>query len=269
MKRTTGFTLIELMVVISIISLLSSVVFASLNAARDKARVAAGLQFSGQIYRALGAEAAGIWDFDESSGTVATDGSGSQRNLNLGSNESFTAGGVIRRGLHSSASTGLTTSNIPGPLTNWTLATWVKPEIATGAQRFFAFGNGAGSTGSVIFQYSSGTFTVFWHLGSTVCTGASTFCSLSKSGHAIDKWYHVAATHRGNTTIFYIDGKEASKDTTHAFFYTPGPAFVGGKISYAFTGTLDEARIYSEALGSAEIEKLYAESAAKYKVASN
>jgi prepilin-type N-terminal cleavage/methylation domain-containing protein len=40
LKKNTGFTLIELMVVISIISLLSSIVLANLSTARDKALVA-------------------------------------------------------------------------------------------------------------------------------------------------------------------------------------------------------------------------------------
>lgn len=56
MKRITGkgFTLVELLVVISIISLLSSVVFASVNSARAKARDARRVAELNQIRLALG-----------------------------------------------------------------------------------------------------------------------------------------------------------------------------------------------------------------------
>jgi prepilin-type N-terminal cleavage/methylation domain-containing protein len=63
-KFTKGFTLIELLVVISIIGLLSSVVLASLETARDKGRVAGGLQAQTSIHRAYGSDAIFYFDFD-------------------------------------------------------------------------------------------------------------------------------------------------------------------------------------------------------------
>lgn len=53
MKKSRGFTLIELLVVIAIIGLLSSVVVASLNSARMKARDAMRMQQLGEIRKAL------------------------------------------------------------------------------------------------------------------------------------------------------------------------------------------------------------------------
>ena len=53
MKRNKGFTLIELMVVISIITLVSSVIFASLNIARAKARDARKIAETNSVRNAV------------------------------------------------------------------------------------------------------------------------------------------------------------------------------------------------------------------------
>ncbi|MCX6752614.1 MAG: type II secretion system protein [Candidatus Nomurabacteria bacterium] len=57
-KNNKGFTLIELLVVVAIISLLSSIVFASLNNARGKGRDARRIQDLLQIRNALALYAA-------------------------------------------------------------------------------------------------------------------------------------------------------------------------------------------------------------------
>lgn len=64
----SGFTLVELLVVISIIGLLSSVVVSSIASARNRARVANGQTYSAQLYRGFSADGGAFFSFDEASG---------------------------------------------------------------------------------------------------------------------------------------------------------------------------------------------------------
>lgn len=63
MRKNRGFTLIELLVVVAIISLLSSIVFASLNSARDKAKISALKTQLTQMRTLLNLEGADIGNY--------------------------------------------------------------------------------------------------------------------------------------------------------------------------------------------------------------
>jgi prepilin-type N-terminal cleavage/methylation domain-containing protein len=56
-----SFTLIELLIVIAIIGILSSLVIARFSNVRDNARIANTLQWSAGIHRTLGANLVGYW----------------------------------------------------------------------------------------------------------------------------------------------------------------------------------------------------------------
>jgi prepilin-type N-terminal cleavage/methylation domain-containing protein len=75
-----AFTLVELLVVISIIGLLSSIAVVSMGSSREKARLASGQQFAASVDHAVGDQIVGQWNFDECSGTVANDTSGNGNN---------------------------------------------------------------------------------------------------------------------------------------------------------------------------------------------
>ena len=81
-KNKKGFTLIELMVVISIVSLLSSIVLAAFSSSRDKAKIAAALQVAGGIMPAVescslenGGGIASPTDNSSGGGSICTTGS--------------------------------------------------------------------------------------------------------------------------------------------------------------------------------------------------
>lgn len=262
-----GFTLIELMVVISVIGFLAAFAAAYLNEAREKARITRGVQFAASIYHSLGSEAVGVWNFDEGSGSTVIDGSGYGNNgaiygavfsqdtpynkvgsgqgkyslnfdgvndyINCGNSESFNFSGEITVShwiyFIEQINSYPTTVSKSYDGTDWGSMCWA---VGISANKI-RFGTNGGS-------YASNT--------------------------AMDygKWYHVVFVAGDNLNRLYING-QLDREVDRAFTRTSTQNIVIGNRrfdtsnKYYYTGKIDDVRIYSQALSASEIQKQYAE----------
>ena len=198
---------------------------------------------------------AGHWRLDETSGTTATD---SSRNANDATVTGTTTWGsaVRQNGFTFDGSTEIRATGLSGESANVTLAAWVKL-TATGTSGYEVisigdhFGirvNQAGTTYAFIYNGSN------WDFASTT------------EPFAGEGWRHIAAVFDddADTLTIYVDGQEVASSTiTNSIVYSGlgSDTLIGvhgnGDASWNFTGSIDDARVYSYALTAKEIAELY------------
>jgi prepilin-type N-terminal cleavage/methylation domain-containing protein len=231
-KKLSGFTLIELLVVISIISLLSSVVLASLSAARERARISAGKNFAQTLHNTLGSEARGIWNFREGSGATT-------RNEVTNTLESIVGAtwtsGIRDSAMYFNGTDGLYVNIADvGQMPAFTLSAWIYSESG-GHARQSIVGNFWEVVDTQLCFWSYDFAHDYWR-----CTAVGT---LPK-----DKWVHVATSWNGSVISHYIDGKHVWTDTVTSSGTNQAFTVIAGYTGRAFKGSIDEVRIYAEAI---------------------
>ncbi|MCG2690128.1 prepilin-type N-terminal cleavage/methylation domain-containing protein [Candidatus Parcubacteria bacterium] len=274
-KQTTsqttqqGFTLLELLVVISIIGLLASTFIFGYAGWTDKARLANTKSFSQSVRSSLTAYPIAFWNLDDVGSTIV-DESGK------GDNCTLTGGGNLADGVFGTAVnfTGsnyincgdVVDLNIIGSMT---LSFWAKPSSVASPSRQNPICKAYGGEFCLTMEPAG---SLSYYHGS--CGGnCSPYIGWGLPSMFIDnEWVHVLIV-RDNVARSlkgYKNGKLVAQ-TTWTSGYDPvasGNNFyiARGYVSY-FRGTIDDVRIFSEVFTIAQVQQLYVEGLAKHSLA--
>ena len=250
--------------VIAVVSLLSTIVLGSLNDAREKGRIAAGQKFASSLHHSIGDELVGEWKFDQDN---ADDSSGWG---NDGSLEGGLGGGdfvddMMGRALEFDGSGYVKIAHSSlFDLDQLSIELWIKTPVSFGGLYRALVSKQQGADRDYNFYARSSDASRVTDLHFSSARWGSSLFTLPKP-YSPDTWHHVAITvdHTG-LEKYYSDGAFLNQHQgTSATANNNYPLWIGAADNY-WNGRIDNVRIYSKALTSAEIQKHYAEGLADH-----
>jgi prepilin-type N-terminal cleavage/methylation domain-containing protein len=257
-SRQRAFTLVEILVVITVIGLLSSIIFAITRGANEQGRIAKGLYFSQHLHNSLGSYAAGIWNLDEGAGTTANDTSGWGNDGTLvgspvwrcaATDDSYTPSGQgCSLEFNGSSDYVSISDGIFGMDGDFTVELWLKPITSPGSyKRFFTL---IDETNNLQLTINNGQLS--WRFGN-VANRTTEVISIGNWSHFV----FIRDTASGSNSM-YINGVKTS-DTVTGPTANGNYSAIGGGYgdSYMFNGLIDEVRIYATALTAIQIQSQY------------
>ena len=215
----------------------------------------------------------GYWSFNEGTGTVATDFSGNGNTGTLTAGPTWTDGkrGKALNFDGSGARVAVTqSSGLPLYSTNtaYSVSAWVRGPAQIGGGIFHESNSGGNAEFVIVTDSASATgkleIIIVNDAGSVVLDSKPDVIVLDNT------WHHVVFADNNGTGKLYLDGVPFDVNYTRSGAYTLNRTTIGATDGggFAFTGTIDEVRIYSRALAASEVAKLYQSGAVKINASS-
>jgi alpha-L-arabinofuranosidase len=206
---------------------------------------------------------AGLWTFDEGTGTTAADSSGNNHTATLGTGTGWTAGNV---GTHAMTLNGSSTAvaTISGPVVNtagsFTVSAWVNLAALGGYQTFVSIAGTQVAGFFLQLRADTGTF-AFARLSSDA-NGAATMVS-DTSAPTAGTWYHLVGVDdaTAGTLTFYVDGQSMGSTPYTSGWQATGNTLIGhgfysgGQVDYV-NGSIDQVEFFASALSAAQVVAL-------------
>ena len=258
-----SFTLLELLVVITIIGILTSIVVVSMSGSTDSANIVKGKAYTQQVQALLGHETVGMWNFDEGSDDTCYDisGYGNDGTINKGANgtglewvDSDIEGSALQ---FDGVDDGVYIGNPIAlrQMSMFSVEAWVNFSALTGTYEGRTIFN-KGSNGGV------GTLWIYYNGSSN-----RLYVELDKIAPyyswtpVLGQWYHVLITYNSENIRWYLNGiLVKTYASSEKLFNNTADAIIGryqSSYTHCFNGLIDEVHIYTEALPSTEIQKYY------------
>jgi len=254
-----AFTLVELLVVISIIGLLSTIAIVNLSSSRAKAKIAAGQHFSSSINNLISDQLVGEWLFNGSA--ADTSGKGNNGTLVGGpvAGSGYDGGGAY---VLDGSSQYINVPSIPGSIftnTSFTWSAWVKGSTNGVTNYMPTIGFASGSWFRLGFRQIAGV----WEFDQIL---DGTHSNTIKCGPAVSstEWVFLAvsAQYGGNVSCYQngtLGGASAYvNDVTSGAPFGMGHCVGDAWASY-IQGTIDDVRLYSTAATAMTVQKYFAE----------
>ena len=260
--KKRAFTLLELLVVITIIGVLSSIVVVSMSGSTDSATIAKGKAYAQQVHALLGHEAVLDFNFNENAQDTCPDGkdvcdASGYNNNGTKYGAVYVSSPIDGYALYFDGVDdyiNILDSSSLDIAWEITISAWVKPEQCND------HGTVATKNGSYYLQvHSDCTVAVYTYWNNNGSQGGSAY-HYSNSALPLDDWsYIVFSENTSGVRKIYINGNlDGNFSAESSIFPRDDPLQIGKQGTVRpFKGLIDDVRIYSEALSSVEIQNHY------------